>query len=84
MEKTGARWLLGGAETVLRLRASGDFDAYWKLYIDREHAREHGARHAAGIPPLPIQALKPPLGVSNDGEACVPWEPHPKKNADRG
>ena len=62
MEKTGARWSLGGAEAVLRLRAlraSGDFDAYWKLHLDREHAREHGARYAAGIPPLPIPALKP-------------------------
>ena len=64
MEKTGARWSLGGAEAVLRLRAlraSGDFDAYWKLHLDREHAREHGARYAAGIPPLPIPALTPLL-----------------------
>jgi len=64
MEKTGARWSLEGAEAVLRLRAlraSGDFDAYWKLHLDREHARQHRARYAAGIPPLPIPALKPLL-----------------------
>ena len=64
MKKTGARWSLNGAEAVLRLRAlraSGDFDAYWALHLDREHARHHRARHAAGVPPLPIPTLNPVL-----------------------
>ena len=64
MKKTGARWSLNGAEAVLRLRAlraSGDFDAYWALHLDREHARHHRARYAAGVPPLPIPTLNPVL-----------------------
>lgn len=64
MEKTGARWSLKGAEAVLRLRAlraSGDFNRYWALHLDREHARHHRARYAGGVPPLPVPTLKPGL-----------------------
>ncbi len=64
MEKTGARWSLTGAEAVLRLRAlraSGDFERYWLLHLDREHARHHRARYAGGVPPLPVPTLKPAL-----------------------
>ena len=64
MEKTGARWSLAGAEAVLRLRAlraSGDFDAYWELHLDREHARQHRKRYADGVPPSPIPSIKPRL-----------------------
>jgi hypothetical protein len=64
MEKTGARWSLEGAEAVLRLRAlraSGDFDAYWALHLDREHSRHHRARYAGGVPPLPVSPLRPAL-----------------------
>lgn len=64
MEKTGARWSLDGAEAVLRLRAlraSGDFDAYWALHLEREHARHHRARYAGGAPPLPVPQLRPAL-----------------------
>lgn len=64
MEKTGARWSINGAEAVLRLRAlraSGDFDDYWTLHLDREHARHHRARYADGVPPSPIPTLKPVL-----------------------
>jgi len=64
MEKTGARWSLTGAEAVLRLRAlraSGDFNAYWALHIDREHARQHRERYADGVPPSPIPTLEPRL-----------------------
>lgn len=56
MEKTGARWSLKGAEAVLRLRAlraSADFDAYWALHIDREHARTHRRRYVDGATPSP-------------------------------
>ena len=43
----GARWSVAGAEAVLKLRAlkvSGDFDAYWRFHLDREHERNHASR----------------------------------------
>jgi len=51
---TGARWGLDGAEAVLRLRAlrsSGDFGAYWRFHLDREHQRLHKARFQGGLIP---------------------------------
>ena len=47
---TGARWSLPGAEAVLLLRAvitNGDFDAYWRFHLQREHQRTHLCRAAA-------------------------------------
>ena len=44
MGLTGARWGLDGAEAVLKLRAirtSGDWDAYWAFYVEREWTRNH-------------------------------------------
>jgi hypothetical protein len=38
-----------GAEAVLKLRAlrtNGDFDAYWRYHLHREHRRVHQARYA--------------------------------------
>jgi len=53
---TGARWSLAGAEAILRLRslrASGDWDAYWRHHEQKEHERNHAARYAnAAIPHL--------------------------------
>jgi hypothetical protein len=49
MNLTGARWSLRGAEAVLRLRAlraSGDFDEYWRFHERAEHDRNHAARYA--------------------------------------
>jgi hypothetical protein len=49
MEVTGARWSLDGAEAVLRLRAlraSGDFDEYWKYHLEQEQQRNHAAHYA--------------------------------------
>jgi hypothetical protein len=46
MDVTGARWSLQGAEAVLRLRslrASNDFERYWRYHLQRERARNHGA-----------------------------------------
>lgn len=43
---TGARWGLTGAEAVLELRgliATGDFEAYWRYRLMREH---HCVHHA--------------------------------------
>ena len=43
---TGARWSLEGAEAVLRLRAlraSGDFEEYWKFHETAEHKRNYGS-----------------------------------------
>jgi hypothetical protein len=53
MDRTGARWSLQGAEAVLRLRAiraSGDFDDYWRFHLAREKERNHAARYAGPIP----------------------------------
>jgi hypothetical protein len=47
---TGARWGLAVAEAVLRLRAirtSGDWYAYWRFHLDKEHARNHAYARAA-------------------------------------
>lgn len=44
MDITGARWSLNGAESVLKLRslrASGDFDEYWKFHEHQEFYRNH-------------------------------------------
>ena len=54
MDLTGARWRLVGAEAVLKLRAlraSGDFDAYWKFHEAREYDRNHAQRYADRTPP---------------------------------
>ena len=48
MDITGARWGLEGAEAILKLRAvtaSGDFDAYWRYHLRREHERIHRVRY---------------------------------------
>ena len=60
MDITGARWSLAGAEAILRLRAlraSGDFDAYWRFHEDQDFTRNHVARYANGHVP----AVKTPL-----------------------
>jgi hypothetical protein len=54
MEVTGARWSLAGAEAVLQLRAlraSGDFESYWKFYLKQEKKRHHANFYADGQPP---------------------------------
>jgi hypothetical protein len=52
MDITGARWGLEGAEAILKLRAliaTGDFDAYWRFHLRREHERIHHARYRDGF-----------------------------------
>ena len=52
MDITGARWGLEGAEAILKLRAliaSGDFDAYWRFHLRREHERIHHSRYRDGL-----------------------------------
>jgi hypothetical protein len=64
MDRTGARWSLGGAEAVLRLRAlraSGDFDAYWAFHIEREHERNHRRRYANEVAPCLLPRSQPRL-----------------------
>ena len=55
MDLTGARWSLAGAEAVLRLRAlraSGDFDEYWRFHEAQEYQRNHAALYAdRTVPP---------------------------------
>ncbi len=56
MEITGAGWSLDGAEAVLQmraLRASGDFDEYWKFHLEQEQKRHHTNHYAEGKVPLP-------------------------------
>ena len=57
MDRTGACWSLRGAEAVLQLRAlraSGDFDDYWRFHLSAEKQRNHRARYAGDLPePLP-------------------------------
>jgi hypothetical protein len=48
MDITGARWGLGGAEAILKLRAliaTGDFEDYWRYHLRREHERIHHAKY---------------------------------------
>jgi len=48
MDITGARWGLEGAKAILKLRAltaTGDFDAYRRFHIRREHERIHHAKY---------------------------------------
>jgi hypothetical protein len=57
LDTAGARWRLDGAEAVLRLRAlkaSGDFDAYWRYHTAAEHRVNHASRYANQRPPRPI------------------------------
>jgi hypothetical protein len=61
MERTGARWSLTGAEAVLRLRAiraSGDFDEYWRFHLERDHERNHVSRYDEGSIPDPLPTPK--------------------------
>ncbi len=51
MDLTGARWRLPSAEAVLRLRslrASGDFESYWRFHLTQERQRNHTTRYARG------------------------------------
>ena len=56
LDITGARWGLSGAEAVLKLRAivsNGDFDAYWRYHLAKEHRRVHLERYAPRTIPQP-------------------------------
>jgi len=40
------------AEAILKLRAltaNGDFDAYWRYHLRKEHERIHGARYRESL-----------------------------------
>lgn len=55
MEITGARWSLLGAEAVLclrSLRASDDFQAYWRYHEKMERERNHTSKYFNGVPTL--------------------------------
>jgi hypothetical protein len=54
MDRSGARWSVGGAEAVLRLRAlrsSGDFDTYWLFHEAQELHRNHASKYENALPP---------------------------------
>ncbi len=55
MEITGARWSLAGAEAVLclrSLRASDDFQEYWRYHENMERERNHTSKYFNGLPTL--------------------------------
>jgi hypothetical protein len=61
MERGSARWTLAGAEAVLRLRAlraSGDFDDYWRVQLREEQRRKHAVHYADGAIPNPVHTLR--------------------------
>ncbi len=74
---TGARWSVGGAEAVLKLRgcSNRDFDDSWTFHLDHERQRLDGSSYADGVIPLAAysllqrrtQILSPLSGV---GHAC--------------
>jgi hypothetical protein len=71
MEITGARWSLEGAEAILRLRslrASGDWEAYWRHHEHQECQRNHAARYAHGT----IPTLRKPVRPSRRSSKTVP------------
>jgi hypothetical protein len=48
LDLTGARWGLGGAEAILKLRAlrsNGDFEQYWTFHLNQERNRVHETRY---------------------------------------
>lgn len=54
MDITGARWGLGSAEAVLKIRAlrtNGDFDRYWAFHLAQEQDRVHLQRYAGHVIP---------------------------------
>jgi len=62
MDRTGARWSLGGAEAVLRLRAlctNGDFAAYWDFHLIQERRRNHTNLYPQNVPPSPLPPPRP-------------------------
>jgi len=60
MEGSGMRWTVGGAESVLHLRAvylNGDWDAFWAFHRHREAERRFAGRRWAPLPgPEPKRA----------------------------
>jgi hypothetical protein len=59
MDRTGARWTVEGAEAVLMLRAiraSGDFDDYWRFHLAQEKERNHANHYAHARIPSPLPA----------------------------
>jgi len=72
LDLTGARWRLGSAEAVLRLRSllsSGDFDAYWTFHEAQESQRNHVSRYADGK--VPAVAMPTRRGRMYVLQGCV-------------
>jgi len=69
MEVTGARWSLTGAEAILSLRAlraSRDFEEYWRFHEAREYERTHRSKYAGGMVP---ETSKPAVPASKKKHA---------------
>lgn len=54
MDLTGARWSLGGAEAILKLRAlrsNGEWERYWSFHMAQERKRVHESRYLGNLIP---------------------------------
>ena len=61
LDRSGARWSLTGADAVLQLRAiraSHDFDEYWKFHLAQENYRNHACHYQDETIPNPIPQPK--------------------------
>ena len=65
LDLTGAKWRLGSAEAILKLRAlhcSSDFDEYWVFHQQQELRRNHASRYEQQrIPILRLPQTVPTL-----------------------
>jgi hypothetical protein len=64
MDKTGSRWSLQGAESVLHLRvlrANDDFDDYWRFHFAADHKRHHSDRYDGPVPQPLTSPRRPTL-----------------------
>ncbi|MGM0597777.1 MAG: hypothetical protein ACQES9_12145, partial [Myxococcota bacterium] len=76
MEKTGCRWSIEGAETILKiraLRANNDFEEYWNYLCDKEKKELYCSKYKDGkIPETSKPKGKPVLTVIKGGKQPVP------------
>jgi len=61
MDITGARWGLGSAEAILKLRAlitNNDFDHYWNFHLPRTPPRPRITLRPRDHPPTRMKSLQ--------------------------
>jgi hypothetical protein len=63
----GARWLVKGAEAILKLRclrSSGDLDTYWQYHLQQQFKRDHESKYVHQSVPYPFAGQSRPRLVS--------------------